>query len=386
MRPASFHQVGYPELTIRILLALIGLIWWPTVAGAQTSVAFGRQAGSPGPICVYSYSNPPSCLPFMSVNDGGLITTITAPVNTTSGIFAALGVGPQTPALPFDVNYFANSASVPAPGASTTVRIAGPDGAGNTIGMDSFGGTSALKCRRADGTAASPLPIQSTDTLPLCSFQAYGWNGSAYTTNVVASVDFATAETGNWNTSANGTLARFRTTLPGTIGPQITNMTLYGDGGLYVGNNGQGTTPANLSNDPGAYVVSATGGVTSPIMNMPGTMVGPNAMILGSSTVPTIGSGFGTGAIVNPNANGTYAFRVNVGTGGTASTGTLTMPAGANGWKCQATDVTTTSASVFVTKQSGSGTTFVTFTNYNTSGAASPWAASDQLSVICFGD
>lgn len=103
-----------------------------------------------------------------------------------------------------------------------------------------------------------------------------------------------------------------------------------------------------------------------------------------SATAPTISSGFGTGAAITAN-NGTIAFRVNVGTGGTASSGVVGLPASAVGWNCYATDLTTQSSSVFLTKQTASTTTTATFTNYNTAGTATAWVANDILSISCQG-
>jgi hypothetical protein len=104
--------------------------------------------------------------------------------------------------------------------------------------------------------------------------------------------------------------------------------------------------------------------------------------ILISSTAPAISSGFG-GTPSIPNNNGTAAFEVNVGTGGTASSGVVGLPTAAHGWTCAANDETTTSATVFMTKQTASTTASVTFTNYNTSGATAAWAANDILHVSC---
>lgn len=101
-----------------------------------------------------------------------------------------------------------------------------------------------------------------------------------------------------------------------------------------------------------------------------------------STTAPTIGSGFGTSPTIVA-SNGTAAFQVNVGTGGTASSGVITMPAAVNGWSCSAADVTTQSSSVFLTKQTASTTTSVTITNYNTAGAATAWVASDKINMMC---
>jgi hypothetical protein len=101
-----------------------------------------------------------------------------------------------------------------------------------------------------------------------------------------------------------------------------------------------------------------------------------------NTAAPTIGSGFGTGASIVAN-NGASAFQVNVGTGGTANSGVVTMPVATNGWSCSVSDVTTASTSVFLTKQIASTTTSVTVTNYNTAGTATAWTASDKLNFLC---
>lgn len=101
-----------------------------------------------------------------------------------------------------------------------------------------------------------------------------------------------------------------------------------------------------------------------------------------SQTAPTIGSGFGTTPSIVA-SNGTAAFQVNVGTGGTASSGVVTLPAATTGWSCSVSDITTQSTSVFLTKQTASTTTSVTVTNYNTAGAATAWVASDKLNFNC---
>jgi hypothetical protein len=101
-----------------------------------------------------------------------------------------------------------------------------------------------------------------------------------------------------------------------------------------------------------------------------------------SSTAPTISSGFGTSPSVASN-NGTAAFTINVGTGGSATSGVIGLPTATNGWVCHAQDLTTNSATVFVTKQTASSTTTATIGNFNTSGAAAAWVASDILHISC---
>jgi hypothetical protein len=100
------------------------------------------------------------------------------------------------------------------------------------------------------------------------------------------------------------------------------------------------------------------------------------------NVVPSISSGFGTGPSI-PSHNGTTAFTINVGTGGTASSGVIALPTAASGWNCMATDITTQSATVFITKQIASTPASATIANFNTSGAQAAWAAGDILSMSC---
>lgn len=103
--------------------------------------------------------------------------------------------------------------------------------------------------------------------------------------------------------------------------------------------------------------------------------------LLMTTTAPTISSGFGTTpSITTPNS--TAAFTINVGTGGTATSGVISLVAASNGWACFVTDETTPGANF--TKQSGHTTNTVTFTNYNSAGTATAWTASDILLVHCW--
>lgn len=103
-----------------------------------------------------------------------------------------------------------------------------------------------------------------------------------------------------------------------------------------------------------------------------------------SRFIPTIASGFGITPTV-PGGKSTTAFTVNVGTGGSATSGVLTMPAATAGWTCQVNDLTAAAAHVaYNTRQTASTTTTVTVENQTTStGAAVAWAASDILNLSC---
>jgi hypothetical protein len=94
-----------------------------------------------------------------------------------------------------------------------------------------------------------------------------------------------------------------------------------------------------------------------------------------STNVPTISSGFGTSPAIL-SSNGNVTFRVNVGTGGVATSGVVAMGITVStGWNCQVTDMTTN----IVTRQTANTTTTVTVT------AASAWTASDTLIFNCMG-
>lgn len=102
-------------------------------------------------------------------------------------------------------------------------------------------------------------------------------------------------------------------------------------------------------------------------------------------TAPTVASGFGTSPSI-PASNGTAAFTVDVGTGGIATGGVLTMPTAATGWNCVVTNQTAVAANRADqrTVQTASSTTSVTVQNQTIStGAALAWTASDVLTLAC---
>lgn len=102
-----------------------------------------------------------------------------------------------------------------------------------------------------------------------------------------------------------------------------------------------------------------------------------------NAAAPAVSSGFGTSPTIT-NANGPTVFTLTIGTGGTATSGVLALPTATNGWFCKADDMTTNSATVFVTKQTANTAASATLANYNTSGAQAAWVAGDQLIVSCF--
>lgn len=133
---------------------------------------------------------------------------------------------------------------------------------------------------------------------------------------------------------------------------------------------------------------SSFGTTTAPTVtvNVSGTLGYANK-VAASSTAPTISSGFGTTPSIAAN-NGTTAFTVNVGTGGTASSGVVGMPTASTGWICHVNNVTAKAANRADqgTFQTATSTTSVTIQNQTVStGAALAWTASDIIQLSCSG-
>lgn len=145
----------------------------------------------------------------------------------------------------------------------------------------------------------------------------------------------------------------------------------------WVGKQGD-THPAFIDEGLGNYSVTPGLGFGAGYTNI--TTLGKlnSQFLLGSVVAPTISSGFGTSPSIQTN-NGTFSFTVNVGTGGTATSGVIGFPTAHLGWIVNCVDFSTASATVFVTKQTAISSTSATIANFNTSGAQAAWAASDVL-------
>jgi hypothetical protein len=150
-------------------------------------------------------------------------------------------------------------------------------------------------------------------------------------------------------------------TAPGYGFASETNTGMYRAGTNSLGFTVNGTVTASMG--AGTLSLSASGGSFQ--------LGGVKSIIL---TAPTISSGFGTSPSIASN-NFSSTFRVNVGTGGVATSGVVGLPTANNGWNCVVQDLSTN----VVTRQTASNTTTVTVT------AASAWTASDILIFICAG-
>lgn len=171
-------------------------------------------------------------------------------------------------------------------------------------------------------------------------------------------------------------------TTGGAANPVTFNIGQGGD--MLIGN---GTIRNTASNQKIVVASAVTGLTLNKVAQSTETVVVGSAVVDANyKTIgkPVIASGFGTSPSI-VDSNSANAFRINVGTGGTATNGTLTMPTVAHTWVCNIQDLTTHSNQVFQTLMSASTTSSVTITNYAASGSAAAWGSGDVLSVSCVG-
>lgn len=258
-----------------------------------------------------------------------------------------------------------------------------------TTGDIPYASSGSTLASLADSTAGKFLRAAGAGIIP--AYSTTIWTNSATTGDVL----YASSS----NTYANladvsvGSFLRSGgvTTAPVWSTTTIPNSATQGDL-LYAS---AANVYANL-NDVATGQVLVSGGVStapaysaSPVVTnlTTGTVKMTGGVLLCSATAPTISSGFGTSPAIPAN-NGTCAFTVNVGTGGTASAGVVGLPTATTGWVCTVTNRTGVNANRGDqhTVQTASATTTATFQNQTIStGAALAWTASDVLSVSCGG-
>jgi hypothetical protein len=138
----------------------------------------------------------------------------------------------------------------------------------------------------------------------------------------------------------------------------------------------------------GGIISDAAGSLNIGSINFSGAVLAGSGGNIGLAnrvwinTAPTIASGFGTSPSVVV-SNGTAAFQINVGTGGAASSGVVTLPSAATGYMCQVSPNATPQAAAVMYSVPTSQTS-ITITNYTAStGVALAWPASTVINVTC---
>jgi hypothetical protein len=189
--------------------------------------------------------------------------------------------------------------------------------------------------------------------------------GSGTTTFPYIYGNFGTAPT-TWSTS--GTFLGFNA--PSGFAGNVIDVHQNGGASVFKVNSAGSTVTASITNS----------GALSQQGNL---QFGISSHLLDSVTAPVIGT-CGTGPSIVAN-NGTAAFTVNVGTGGTASTCTVTMPAATTGWSCMVAPNGAPQAAA-ITYSAPTSTTLITLTNYTiATGVALAFPASAVYNVNCVG-
>jgi hypothetical protein len=283
---------------------------------------------------------------------------------SSSALLAANGVvlggGAGTaPATNTGLTYSAGNLSVGVAGTSTAVIT----GAGVTSG------TATLTWPAVAGTSTNAIVSSNVIQTPAG-------------TNAAPGFAFSSAGSTGMFTDGTGDLkfSRQSSQLLGinSTGPYIFNATVLGFlNGSFAQDTGLSRTAAGVLGVGTGASASVAGSIS-----LAGVLL--NGKVAVSGTAPTISSGFGGTPSISAN-NGTIAFRVNVGTGGSATSGVIGLPTASTGWNCQCTDITTTSSTVFITKQTASSTTSATVGNFTDTGSTGAWTASDILACSCFG-
>lgn len=265
------------------------------------------------------------------------------------------------------------------------------DNAGTSFGRLTFGGTTsafpaikrnatALNFRLADDSADAPI-TSALDTVNVNAIAAVSTDGlvlsnaTAATAGVPVQLGPRLRWHGNvWNTTATAATNTDDWWMEALPASAATPSSIFK---LVVSLNGAAGTTALSVNNFG----SVTSGGNMGIGATAAIISGNNIMLSGAT--PSISSGFGTSPSVT--AGKSFAFRVNVGTGGAATTGVITVGAtAATGWNCSSRDLTNNAS--FVTEQTASTTTTASFANYSrTTGLAIAWTASDILAISCTG-
>ena len=355
----------------------------------------------------------------LSVARGG--TGLTA--GTSGGVLAYTGTGTLTSSGVLTANQL-----VLGGGAGATPAVLGSLGTtttilhGNAGGAPTFGAVvlttdvSGILPTANGGTAnafftvSGPAASTKTFTFPNASTTvlttntavtaAQGGTGqSSYTTGdllqatgAAALTPLAATSTGNALISGGvGTVSSW-----GKIGltTHVTGTLAATNGGTGLASYAQGdlvyasstTTLAGRAAVAVGQILISQGTNTAPVWSanprVSTLLLGANLAL--SSAAPTISSGFGTGPSVT--AGTAASFRVDVGTGGTATAGVIGLPTATTGWNCAVEDLTATTANVadHRTVQLSSTTATATVENQViSSGAAVAWTASDVLGVQC---
>lgn len=344
----------------------------PTFAGVlQTSHTIVKGTGQPlvaGDIAgataqlIVTYNLASTSWYLLNPSSVGTVQSVS--VSTANGVSGSVATATTTPAItltlgaitPTSINGVTTDSTTNKPVTAASLAGGTLPISGTTIGVNTSTpvavlptGSSAitpaaLQVRSNSGTTDSSLFLRRNDDATGLDLWNSGNSGQSFI---------------DQRFDAAGTLLNFRMRTS-NVSMVITAVTI----------NGAGLLTAN-------YGLTSTAGTTT----LGATVIGTH--LVASSTSPSIASGFGTSPTITVSAN-TMAFQINVGSGGTATGGVITMPAATTGYACTANY--NGSSAGLSTYAVATNTTTVTLTNETSAtGIAAAWPASQVLNVQCTG-
>lgn len=158
------------------------------------------------------------------------------------------GLGATTPTSRLTASD--NTGTLPSPPTGTVGHFAGADGATARISVDAWGSVVSpnMTFRRARGTSAAPVAVQSGDQI--LNVASFGYGTTGYSGGTRAG--FIALATENWSDAANGTQFSISTTPNGTAGPASTGLLLDQDGSIKFARIGTTASAANAVLDSAA--------------------------------------------------------------------------------------------------------------------------------------
>lgn len=229
-------------------------------------------------------------------------------------------------------------------------------------------------------TAASESVAFFAETLPATAATPTGIFQIGYSLNGGA----ATYPLSLTSAGALSVLGRVETasffSVPGSTGYRIRSGAIVNGGAINLFNSGE-TTGVGFDAGTNSVLKIRTTAQTG-YATVDALAYQRSGVILIAGTAPAIASGFGASPSIAA-SNGSNVFTINVGTGGAASSGVITLPTAPTGWVAFCNDLTNNAASV--TAISATTATTITLQNYSrTLGTAVAWTASDIVQVIAF--
>lgn len=255
------------------------------------------------------------------------------------------------------------SAAVTTTGTTSSIVWGGTPVAGAVSYQFWFSTTSGVYAKYFTSTTAS-----FTQTAPAST----GTSGTFPTGNSTGVLKVGAGTSTNNSIQMNGSV---------TTGFYVNGTDLYVNNGTTgIISRSTGTVYINTSGIQNT-TFSSSGIITNNITGTGFFKIGAGGISV-SATPPTIASGFGTSPTIT--ATNTASMQVNVGTGGTASSGVLTFPAMTTAPICSISNPLTGAGAMTVV--SAQTTTSITLTNYTIStDLALAWPASTILSILCLG-